>query len=171
MFFDISLVVWCLTDHDVALSSGLREHFPSCFPIQEHDDSAKTVPVRCFSDGPAFGLFSPLPPPVSIGFTQEANISLEAGFGPILFLSAVFDGFQSGYESNLIPVHLPKGQCDVKGFILTLFFLAPSVGPFPGPYTQCGTGVPNENAHVCLMCFPGRLGLLPIRRVLTPPNS
>ena len=48
MFFDISLVVWCLTDHDVALSSGLREHFPSCFPIQEHDDSAKTVPVRCF---------------------------------------------------------------------------------------------------------------------------
>ena len=34
-----------------------------------------------FSDGHAFGLLAPLAPPVSIGFTQEANISLEAGFG------------------------------------------------------------------------------------------
>ena len=152
-----------------------RQAYVSTFPHVSLFRSMMIVQRRSlygvFSDGHAFGLFSPLPPPVSIGFTQEANISLEAGFGQILFLSVVFDGFQSGYESNVIPVHLPKGQCDVKGFILTLFFLAPSVGPFPGPYTQCGTGVPNENAHVCLMCFPGRLGLLPIRRVLSPPNS
>ena len=124
-----------------------------------------------FSDGHAFGIFSPLPPPVSIGFTQEANTSLEAGFGQILFLSAVFDEFQSRYESNLIPVHLPKGQCDVKGFILTLFFLSPSVGPFPGPYTHCGIGVPSEKAAVRWRCFPGRSALLPMRRALSPRKS
>ena len=56
------------------------------------------------SDGRVLGLFVPLPPPVSIGFTQEANISLEAGFGQILSLSAVFVGFHSRYQSNLIPV-------------------------------------------------------------------
>ena len=57
-----------------------------------------------FSDGHAFGLFAPLPPPVSIGFTQEANISLEAGFGRILFLRAVFVGVHSRYQITLIPV-------------------------------------------------------------------
>ena len=54
------------------------------------------------SDGYVFGLFVPLPPPVFIGFTQEANISFEAGFGQILFLSAVFVGFHSPYQSTLI---------------------------------------------------------------------
>ena len=57
-----------------------------------------------FSDGHAFGLFSPLPPPVLTGFPQGANISLEAGFGPIVFLSAVFVVFHSRYQSTLIPV-------------------------------------------------------------------
>ena len=47
------------------------------------------------SDGHIFGLFVPLPPTVMIGFTQEVNISLEVGFGQILFLSAVFFGFHS----------------------------------------------------------------------------
>ena len=52
-----------------------------------------------FSDGHAFGLLAPLPPPVSIGFTQEANISLEAGFGQIVFLSAVFSCFTHGTKA------------------------------------------------------------------------
>ena len=55
-------------------------------------------------DGHVFGFFVPLPPPVSIGFTLEANISLEVGFGQILFLSVVFEWFQSRYQSPLIPV-------------------------------------------------------------------
>ena len=42
------------------------------------------------SDGRVLGLFVPLIPLVLIGFTQGANISLEAGFGRIVFLSAVF---------------------------------------------------------------------------------
>ena len=33
------------------------------------------------SDEQVFGLFVPLPPAVLIGFTQEANISLEAAVG------------------------------------------------------------------------------------------
>ena len=56
------------------------------------------------SDGLAFGLFIPLPPPVLIGFTQEANISLEAALGQNLFLSAVFVMFHSRYQSTLINV-------------------------------------------------------------------
>ena len=56
------------------------------------------------SDGRVLGLFVPMPPPFLIGFTQEANISLEAGFGRIAFISAVFVVFQSRYQSTLIPV-------------------------------------------------------------------
>ena len=51
------------------------------------------------SDGRVLGLFVRLPPPVLTGFPQEANISLEAGFGPIVFLSAVFVVFHSRYQS------------------------------------------------------------------------
>ena len=68
------------------------------------DDSAKTVLVQCFLDGHVFGLFVPLPPPFSIGFTQEANISLEAGCGLIMFLSAVFAFFHSRYQRTWILV-------------------------------------------------------------------
>ena len=48
------------------------------------------------SDEQVFGLFLPLPPAVLIGFTQEANISLEAAVGRIVFLSAVLIVFHSG---------------------------------------------------------------------------
>ena len=56
------------------------------------------------SDRHVFGLFVPLPPEVVIGFTQEANICLESGFGPIMFLSAVFVVFHPRNQSTLIPV-------------------------------------------------------------------
>ena len=54
--------------------------FPPVSLFTKDEDSAKTVAVECFLDGHVFGLFVPLPPPVLIGFTQEATISLEAGF-------------------------------------------------------------------------------------------
>ena len=42
--------------------------------------------LYCFvSDGSVLGLYVPLPAPFLIGFTQEANISLEAGVGLIMF--------------------------------------------------------------------------------------
>ena len=47
------------------------------------------------SDGSVLALFVPLPPGVMTGFPQGANISLEAGFGRIVFLSAVFVMFHS----------------------------------------------------------------------------
>ena len=56
------------------------------------------------SDGRVLGLFVPLPPAVLTGFPQGASISLEAGFGRIVFLSAVFVVFHSRYQSTLIPV-------------------------------------------------------------------
>ena len=56
------------------------------------------------SDGLAFGHFVPLPPAVLTGIPQGASISLEAGFGPIVFLSAVFVVLQSWYKSTLIPI-------------------------------------------------------------------
>ena len=56
------------------------------------------------SDSLVFGLFVPFPPVVLTGFPQGTNISLEAGFGRIAFLSAVFVLFHSRYQSTLIPV-------------------------------------------------------------------
>ena len=56
------------------------------------------------SDGRVLGLFVPLPPAVFTGFPQGANVLLEAGFGRIVFLSAVFVVFHSRYRSPLIPV-------------------------------------------------------------------
>ena len=56
------------------------------------------------SEGRVLGLFVPLPPAVWAGFPQGANISLEAGFGRNVFLSAVFVVFHSRYQSTLIPV-------------------------------------------------------------------
>ena len=56
------------------------------------------------SDGRVLGLFVPLPPAVLTGFPQGATLSLEAGFGRIVFLSAVFVVFHSRYQITLIPV-------------------------------------------------------------------
>ena len=55
-------------------------------------------------DGRVLGLFVPLPPAVLTGYPQGTNISLEAGFGRIVFLSVVFVVFHSRYKSTLIPV-------------------------------------------------------------------
>ena len=57
------------------------------------------------SDGRVLGLFVPLPPAVLTGLPHGANISVEAGFGRIVFLSAVFVLFPSRYRSPLI--HVP----------------------------------------------------------------
>ena len=51
------------------------------------------------SDGRVLGLFVPLPPAVLKGIPQGASISLEAGFGRIVFLSAVFVVFHSRYQA------------------------------------------------------------------------
>ena len=56
------------------------------------------------SDGYIFGHFIPFLPAVLIGYTQGANISLQAGFGKILILSAVFVMFHSRCQSTLIPI-------------------------------------------------------------------
>ena len=58
------------------------------------------------SDGRVLGRFVPLPAAVLTGFPQGANISLQAGFGRIVFLSAVFVVFHSRYQSSLIPLPL-----------------------------------------------------------------
>ena len=56
------------------------------------------------SDRQVLGLFVPLAPAVLTGIPQGASISLEAGFGGIVFLSAVFVVFHSRYRTPLIPV-------------------------------------------------------------------
>ena len=64
--------------------------FPHVSLFTKVDDSAKTSLYGVVSDGRVLGRFVPLPPAVLTGFPQGANISLEAGFGRIVFLSAVF---------------------------------------------------------------------------------
>ena len=78
--------------------------FLHVFQFTKGDDSAKTVLYGVVSDGRVLGLFVPLPPAVLTGFPQGASISLEAGFGRNVFLSAVFVVFQSRYLSTFIPV-------------------------------------------------------------------
>ena len=56
------------------------------------------------SDGRVLGLFVPLPPAGLTGIPQGAGISLQAGLGRIVFLSAVFIVFYSRYQSTLIRV-------------------------------------------------------------------
>ena len=124
-----------------------------------------------FSDGRVLGLFVPLPQAVLTGFLQGTKISLEAGFGRIVFLRAVFIVFHSWYKSTLIPVPPSIGLCDFKGFILTHCFLVLRDESSPGPYTQCGIGVPSEIAAVRWSCFAGRSALLPMRRALSPRKS
>ena len=78
--------------------------FPHVSLFTKGDDSAKTVPLLCCSDGRVLGLLVPLPPAVLTGFPQGASISLEVGFGRIVFLRSVFAVFHSRYQSQLIPV-------------------------------------------------------------------
>ena len=83
---------------------GSATTFPHVSLFRKGDDSSKTVLVRCY-DGRVLGLFVPLPPAVLTGFPQGASISLEAGFGRIVFLkSAVCVVFHSRYQSTLIPI-------------------------------------------------------------------
>ena len=56
------------------------------------------------SDGRVLDLFLPLPTAVLTGFPKGANISLEAGLGRIVLLSALFVVFHSRYQSTLIPL-------------------------------------------------------------------
>ena len=56
------------------------------------------------SGGRVLGLFVPLPPAVLTRFPQGASISLEAGFGRIVLLSAGFVLFHSRYQNTFIPV-------------------------------------------------------------------
>ena len=51
------------------------------------------------SDGRVLGLFVPLPPAVFTGIPQGTSISLKAGFGQIVFLSAVFVVFTHGTKA------------------------------------------------------------------------
>ena len=78
--------------------------FPHVSPLAKGDNIAKTVPVRCFSDGRVFSVFVPLPPAILTGFPQGASISWEAGYTEFSLKSAVFVVFHSRYQSTLIPV-------------------------------------------------------------------
>ena len=78
--------------------------FPHVSLFTMGDESANTVPNGVVFHGRVLGLFVPLQPAVLKGFLQGANIMLEAGFGRIIFLSAVFVVFHSWHQNTLIPV-------------------------------------------------------------------
>ena len=78
--------------------------FPYVSLFTKGDDNAKMVPVRCCVSRTCFGPFRSIAARSFDRISQGANISLEAGFGRIVFLSAVFIVFHSRYQSTLIPV-------------------------------------------------------------------
>ena len=59
--------------------------FPHVSLFTNDDDSAKTAIVQCCFDRNGLGIFVPLPPAVLMGFTNEANIALEAGLAKFCF--------------------------------------------------------------------------------------
>ena len=85
------------------------------------------------SDGHVFGLFFPLPPAVLIGYTQEANILLDACFGQIFFLSAVFVVFNSRYQSTLVPVPPSIRPRWLQGLYPHILFLGSMCWILPRP--------------------------------------
>ena len=123
-----------------------RQASATTFPHVSHSRRVMIVLRRSLygvvSDGLLLGLFDPLPTAVLTGFPQGANISLEAGFGRIVYLSAVFIVFQLRYQCTFIPVPPSVGRRDFKGFPLTLCFLVLRAGSSPGPSTECGIKAP-----------------------------
>ena len=105
------------------------------------------------------------------GFPQGANISLEAGFGRIVFLSAVFVMFHSRYRSPLIPVPPSIRPSSLHGLSPHTLFLGSKGWILPRPLHPKWNGVPSENAAVRWRCFPGRSALFPMRRALSPRKS
>ena len=59
--------------------------FPHVSLFTKDDDSAKTATAQFDSDRNGLGIYVPLPPAVLIGFTNEANIVLEAGLAKFCF--------------------------------------------------------------------------------------
>ena len=88
----------------MALSSGSATTFPHLSLFTKMMIELRGSLYGVVSDGRVLVLFVSLPPAVLTGFPQEANISLEAAVGRIVFLSAVFVVFHSRYKSSLIPL-------------------------------------------------------------------
>ena len=109
------------------------------------------------SHGHVYGLFVPLTPLVLIGFTQGANISLEAGFCQILFLCAVLVGFHSLYQSTLILVPHSIRPMWPDGLYPDTLFLGTKCWILPRPIHPKEIEVRNEKDDVSRRCFPGRL--------------
>ena len=59
--------------------------FPHVSLFTNDDDSAKMPQHSVVSDKNGLGIFVPLPPAVLMGFTNEANIELEAGLVKFCF--------------------------------------------------------------------------------------
>ena len=59
--------------------------FPHVSLFTNDGDSAKTALHSVVSDSNGLGIFVPLPPAVFMGFTNEANIALEAGLAKFCF--------------------------------------------------------------------------------------
>ena len=85
------------------------------------------------SDGLLLGLFVALPPAVLTGFPQDASISVEAGFGRIVFLSAGFVVFHSRYRSTLIPIPPSIRPSCLQGLSPHTLFLGSKGWILPSP--------------------------------------
>ena len=59
--------------------------FPHVSLFMKDDDRARSQLHSVVSDRNVLGIFVPLPPAVLMGFTNEANIILEAGFAKFCF--------------------------------------------------------------------------------------
>ena len=134
MFFDISLD--CVVSHRPRCGTLVRLPRPLSlmFPYSRR---VKIVLRRSLygivSDGPVLALLVPLLSAVWTGFPQGANISLEAGYGRIVFLSAVFVAFHSPNQGTLIPVPPSISPMGLQGLYLDTMFLRSKCWNLPRP--------------------------------------
>ena len=144
--------------------------FPHVSLFTKHDDSAKTVPVRCCSWRACVWFFRSIATTSFDRIYPGSKHFVWSGFFQIVFLSALFVGFHSPYQSTLIPVPPSISLMALQGLYPASLFLGTKCSIPHTPIHPMGNRVPNEKADVSWMCFPGSSGVSPIRRVLSPRN-
>ena len=145
--------------------------FPHVSLFTKHDDSAKTVPVRCCSWRACVWFFRSIATTSFERIYPGSKHFVWSGFFQIVFLSALFVGFHSPYQSTLIPVPPSISLMALQGLYPASLIIGPKCSMPPRPIHPLGNRVPNEKADVNWMCFPGSSGASPSRRALSPQNS
>ena len=107
--------------------------FPHVSLFTKHDDSAKTVPVRCCSWRACVWFFRYIATTSFDRIYPGSKHFVWSGFFQIVFLSALFVGFHSPYQSTLIPVPPSISLMALQGLYPASLIIGPKCSMPPRP--------------------------------------